>query len=221
MTHVIKIKGQAVISAANLFVIVEGTQEFVNFKFELSDDWEGMTVFAQFKQNGVAYNHYLDENNMVDLPAEIVSGICTLTLRGDAGTKIGNTVSVVLTVQRSELVEDAESTVISQSLYQQLVDKVNDLIEVASGAKTYSEAAAESATRASTSETNALNSANAAAKSEENAKTSENNASASANKAENSASEAQTIADDLKNYGTEFYVDNGVLCTRFVATTEE
>ena len=50
---------------------VSGTQEFIRFVFNLGSDWDDLLTFAQFAQDGHAYNQYLDEDNSVWLPAEI------------------------------------------------------------------------------------------------------------------------------------------------------
>ena len=35
---------------------VAGTQNFIRFVFDLSSDWDNLTVFAQFTQNNNSYN---------------------------------------------------------------------------------------------------------------------------------------------------------------------
>lgn len=109
--------------------IVSGTQGFVKFRFNLSEDWDGLMSFAQFRQNGVAYNQYLDENDSVYLPSEIDTGTCTLMLYGSNENTIATTNYLTLVINDNILVEDAQSTEISTSLYNQLVTKVNALIK--------------------------------------------------------------------------------------------
>lgn len=104
--------------------IVSGTQGFVKFRFNLSEDWDGLMPFAQFAQNGTAYNQYLDDENCVTLPAEIKAGTCTMMLYGSAGTKRATTNYLTLKIDKDILVKDAESTEITQSLYDQLVAMV-------------------------------------------------------------------------------------------------
>ena len=48
---------------ANTKRLVSGTQKFIRFEFSLDDAWDDLLVFAQFIQNGTAYNDYLVENN--------------------------------------------------------------------------------------------------------------------------------------------------------------
>ena len=112
--------------------IVEGTQQFVRFIFNLSDEWNDLHPFAQFIQNNEAYNVYLDSDNAVYLPSEIVSGQCIMLLYGSAGNVKATTNYLTLTIDKSLMVADAQSTVITQSLYDQMVAYVNaydDVIE--------------------------------------------------------------------------------------------
>lgn len=108
--------------------IVEGSQEFVRFEFNLTDEWSGLMTFAQFRQGENAYNKYLDENNCVCLPPEIKAGTCTVMLYGAGGTVIGTTNYVTLNINEYNLVTNSQSTEISESLYTQLVTKVNTLL---------------------------------------------------------------------------------------------
>ena len=59
----IKVSGQKMRLPSNYKFIAPKSQKFVNFVFDLSSDWDGLTIFAQFGQNGEGYNQYLDENN--------------------------------------------------------------------------------------------------------------------------------------------------------------
>ena len=54
--------------------IVSKSQEFVEFKFNLSNEWKDLLVFAQFKQGEESYNIYLDDDNKCFLPSEIKDG---------------------------------------------------------------------------------------------------------------------------------------------------
>lgn len=114
--------------------ITEGSQNFVRFTFILDDSWKELKAFAQFRQNGSAYNIYLDDNNSVFLPPEIKAGTCKLMLYGTKDTTIGTTNELTLKIDQCHMVSDAESTEITESLYNQLVtavqnieDKMNDL----------------------------------------------------------------------------------------------
>ena len=65
--------------------IVSKSQEFVEFEFNLSDEWKDLLVFAQFKQGEESYNIYLDDDNKCFLPSEIKDG--SDGAKGDKGDK--------------------------------------------------------------------------------------------------------------------------------------
>lgn len=107
--------------------VVEGTQEFIEFHFNLRDGWENLVVFAQFIQEDQAYNVYLDEDNNAFLPAEIESGLLHVVLYGTAGDVIAISNNLRMRVQRTPYVGDGQSTEITLSLYQQMVDEFAQL----------------------------------------------------------------------------------------------
>lgn len=127
MDILVNVVNQKLKIATNLKNLVSGTQEFIRFVFNLMDDWDGLLVFAQFMQNGVAYNQFLDEDNGAYLPSEIEEGTCTLMLYGSNDDVIATTNYLTLTIDANILVEDANSTDISESLYNQLVTMVNNV----------------------------------------------------------------------------------------------
>lgn len=127
MDILVNVANQKLKIATNLKSLVAGTQEFVRFVFNTSGDWDGLATFAQFRQNGVAYNQYLDDDKAAYLPSEIGVGTCTVMLYGSNGNTIATTNYLTLTIDENILVSDAESTDISLSLYNQLVSKVNSL----------------------------------------------------------------------------------------------
>lgn len=127
MDILVNVANQKLKIATNLKSLVAGTQEFVRFVFNTSGDWDGLATFAQFRQNGVAYNQYLDDDKAAYLPAEIGVGTCTVMLYGSNGNTIATTNYLTLTIDENILVSDAQSTDISLSLYNQLVTKVNSL----------------------------------------------------------------------------------------------
>ena len=88
MEIVVDVIGQRLRLPANLKDYVEGSSNFVKFRFEFSDDWNGLVVFAQFGQSGNYFNKYLDADNCVYLPNEILNGKCTLSLFGSYGNVI-------------------------------------------------------------------------------------------------------------------------------------
>lgn len=104
--------------------LVSGSQQFVRFHFTLDADWQELTVFAQFVQGEHAYNQYLDEDNNAFLPSEIHSGECQIALYGTGDVTIGTSNYLSFNVEKSIIVEDASSTDITPTLYQQLVSQV-------------------------------------------------------------------------------------------------
>lgn len=126
----IKVAGQRMQIERHWNKFTEGTQKFVKFKFNLSSDWSGLTTFAQFVQGeDTAVSVYLDENDSVYLPPEIVEGKCFLVLSGTNGTDVVATSEAIeLTIDDSHLVSNAQGTEITQSLYMQLVDRFKDIV---------------------------------------------------------------------------------------------
>lgn len=125
MELLINVINQKLKLASNLKSLVAGTQKFIKFTFNLPDDWNGLHPFAQFIQGTNSYNDYLDENNSVYLPSEIEKGVCKILLYGSDGTIIATTNYLEITIDENFLVSDASSTNISQSLYDQLMEKFN------------------------------------------------------------------------------------------------
>ena len=125
MELLVNVINQKLKLATNLKSLVAGTQKFIKFTFNLSDDWNGLHPFAQFIQGENSYNDYLDEDNSVYLPPEIQQGICKILLYGSDGTIIATTNYLELTIDDNFLISNASSTNISQSLYDQLMEKFN------------------------------------------------------------------------------------------------
>lgn len=123
----INVSGQKLSAAPSCGGFVDGSQRFVRFIFYLGEDWEGLTVAAQFAQSGTAYNVLLDEQNCAYLPPEIKEGTFSLTIRGTAGDVIATTNALIFRATKNSFVSDAQSTEITPSLYNQLVDKVNSI----------------------------------------------------------------------------------------------
>ena len=122
----INVVNQRLCIASLADIYVSGSQQFVKFQFNLNKDWDGLSPFAQFRQEDKAYNQYLDNKNCVYLPAEIKEGTCTLMLYGSGHKTIATTNYLTLKVTKNNFVADASSTEISQSLYDQLLEKVSD-----------------------------------------------------------------------------------------------
>lgn len=113
----------------NVRSFVAGTQEFVLFNFILSDDWDNLTIYAQFTQDGKSYNVYLDSGDSAYLPPEIKEGICNLALRGTRGNTIAVTEPLQLNITANPIQGNLASTGITLTLYEQLVNKVDSLLE--------------------------------------------------------------------------------------------
>lgn len=127
MNVTVDVQGQKLRVLQNKKEFVAGSQKFVRFEFTLDEGLDNLLKFAQFRQGGVAYNQYLDDENGAYLPAEIGEGTCTMMLYGSGGEVIGTTNYVTFTIDKNNLISDASSTEISESLYQQLVTKINAL----------------------------------------------------------------------------------------------
>lgn len=122
------VDNQKIKITTNLKTFVSGTQEFIKFTFNFMDSaWDGLTIFAQFRQGNTAYNKYLDNNKSVCLPPEIEPGECYLTLHGTRGDVVAVTDGIKLTITANKLVSNAESTEITTSLYSQLVNMIGGL----------------------------------------------------------------------------------------------
>lgn len=127
MTILINVVNQDLRLMTPFRALVSGTQKFIRFKFIFNEIWEDVMPFAQFVQNDVGYNVYLDEDNCVYLPTEIKDGTFTLMLYGAGEEVIATTNYLRIKINKNNYIEDAQSTKISRSLYAQLVAKVNIL----------------------------------------------------------------------------------------------
>lgn len=130
-----KVLGQQLIvcqpdSLTNFNNLVSGTQNFVKFKFELDESWTDLTIFAQFTQNSNSYNIYLDENNSVFLPTEIENGKCGLLLYGVKDNIIAITDCLKFKVKKNEFNGSVENIEITETLYNQLIDKINNITNI-------------------------------------------------------------------------------------------
>lgn len=133
MELLINVINQKLKLATNLKSLVAGTQQFIKLIFNLPNEWDGLLTFAQFIQGSNSYNAYLDENNSVYLPSEIQAGTCKVLLygtgnQGENSQIIATTNCLEFTIDENIIISDASSTDISQSLYDQLVQRVNNII---------------------------------------------------------------------------------------------
>ena len=60
MELLVNVNNQKLRLATNLKSLVAGSQKFIKFTFNLSEEWDDLLPFAQFIQNGCTYNEYLD-----------------------------------------------------------------------------------------------------------------------------------------------------------------
>lgn len=120
----INVVGQKLVVSSNYIKIIGGSNKFIKFIFSLDGGWSGLMPYAQFTQDGTSYNVYLDENNSVFLPPEINEGVCTLTLGGTGNGVVATTDFVKFNITNGILTEGQESTDITESMYEQLVDRV-------------------------------------------------------------------------------------------------
>ncbi len=106
----ISVVGQKMRIATNCRTFVDGSMNFIKFKFILSDAWSSLEKKAQFVQDGVAYNRELDGNNSVYLPSEIHDGSFELILHGAAGLTSAVTDSLTLTIKKSNYRDDGKDS---------------------------------------------------------------------------------------------------------------
>ena len=134
MELLINVNNQKLKIATNLKTLVAGSQQFIKLIFNLSDEWDNLTVFAQFVQDENSYNVFLDENNSVYLPHEIQAGTCRVLLygtgsQGQNSHVIATTNFLQLNIDENIIVADANSIEISESLYGQLIEKFRRIIQ--------------------------------------------------------------------------------------------
>ena len=116
--------------------LINRTQNFIKFKFLLDNDWDDLMTFAQFIQNGTAYNVYLDDENCVYLPPEITDGNVNILLYGtniktdNGGTEravIGTTNYLTIKVEDSILMDGEISEDLTPDLYTKLVNMIKNI----------------------------------------------------------------------------------------------
>lgn len=107
MDIMVNVINQKLKVATNTKNFVSGTHNFIRFYFNLTSDWDNLSVNAQFSQDGITYNKKLDAENSVYLPSEIKAGKCALTLSGSGGNVIAATDTVILTFAENFVVSDS------------------------------------------------------------------------------------------------------------------
>ena len=56
MDILINVESQRLKVTSNIRSFIAGSREFIRFVFDLDEGWDGLTIFAQFIQDGTAYN---------------------------------------------------------------------------------------------------------------------------------------------------------------------
>ena len=109
MDILVSVVNQCLKITTNLRDLVAGTENFIRFVFDLSNDWDGLSPFVQFVQNGTPYNVSLDQDNSAYLPKQIVPGKCTMVLAGTNANKMAVTNYLALTIDSNILITEIES----------------------------------------------------------------------------------------------------------------
>lgn len=123
----IAVNGQKMEMPVPAPVIIDGSRKFVKLAFDLSNDWDTMTIYCQFQQRGHAWNKYLDDlDRTVYLPEELKDGAFDIMLCGAYGDSIATSSGIQLFIEGNRLEEDEECANITPSLYSQLIKKMDD-----------------------------------------------------------------------------------------------
>lgn len=181
--------------------IAADSQDYLYAKFQFTDDWDDVLKIAQFRRDDLFFSLYLDENNEVKVPWEVLEneGSFFLNVYGNnqpnADNKIITTNQLEIQVCKSGLTpgelpqtptEGIEGGTLRRILQaeQNAANSATSAAGSASAANNSKTQAAQSALNAEQSATAAENSKTAAKNSEDAAKTSEQNAAESAQQAE-------------------------------------
>lgn len=111
----VEVFGQRLKIPTNQRTFISGSKNFVRFIFEFTSDWDGITTFVQFQQNGYTYNTFLDSNNAVYLPSKIGDGKCELALYGenDGKTVIATANNVSLNIKGNMILINSSAPTIT------------------------------------------------------------------------------------------------------------
>lgn len=91
----INVVGQSMYVSSTVGGIASGSTNFVKFKFNLSGDWDGLSLTARFKQGGTIYTSSLDGNYYATLPSGIGVGSFDMTLVGTSGDTVKGTTNFI------------------------------------------------------------------------------------------------------------------------------
>ena len=92
------VKGQRMKLTANNSCHISGSNRFVRFRFEMSDEWKNLSVIAMFEQNGKIFSETVTDG-CAFLPSDICEGNCDMTLFGVGGTIFATTNRVPLIIK--------------------------------------------------------------------------------------------------------------------------
>lgn len=122
----INVTGQKMKVATNLKTYVSGSQRFVKFTFNFTDDsWSIFStnqLSAYFKQGNTVISTSFDGDS-VYLPSDIGVGECYLTLYGANNNIIGITEGLELKIKENYISTSPESTKMTSSFYEKLVEE--------------------------------------------------------------------------------------------------
>lgn len=122
----INVTGQKMKVATNLKTYVSGSQRFVKFTFNFTDDswsmFNNSQLSAYFKQGNTVISTSFDGNS-VYLPSDIGVGECYLTLYGANNNIIGITEGLELKIKENYISTSPESTKMTSSFYEKLVEE--------------------------------------------------------------------------------------------------
>lgn len=107
--------------------IADKSIQFVKFKFNLSPEWEGYQVTAQFTQKDT-YNMLL-KNDYCDLPVEITAGPCLVSVFGYSPDQSARAtvIPLLFTIEQSGFVGDGQTPIPpTPDLYAQLLISMNE-----------------------------------------------------------------------------------------------
>lgn len=108
MEVLVSVIGQKLRIGTNCRTFVEGSRNFIKFIFDLSDDWDGLEITAQFIQDGTAYNRTVGQDRSVYLPKEVHDGKCWLVVRGTGGIIIATTDMAELSIKKNSYSNNGE-----------------------------------------------------------------------------------------------------------------
>lgn len=111
----VSVIGQRLSFNSNAMKIVSGSKNFVRFVFSFTADWDSLSTYAQFIQDGSSYIVEVGDDKACYLPDVIVDGECTLSLRGiggAGGSVIATTNPLTFNVTKSNYREDGSEEII-------------------------------------------------------------------------------------------------------------